>query len=131
MIDEKRALRRAERDWRQSGLSVHSQVYTGLRNTFRKSRSQYYRFEMIGAGGNIRRIYQIANTLLGRDGGRPLLEDAAQASLAARVQISFFEKIDALGCNMTYPPINDVTTNMIALLVCSEVTSPTHTKNII
>ena len=44
--DEKRALRRAECNWRQTGLTVHRQIYTGLRNTFRKSlmtaRSHYY-----------------------------------------------------------------------------------------
>ena len=67
LTDEKRALRRAERNWRQSGLTVHRQIYTGLGNIFQKSlmtaRSQYYRSEMVGAGGHIQRIYQIAYTI--------------------------------------------------------------------
>ena len=46
LSEEKRALRRAERNWRQTGLTVHRQIYTSLRNTFRKSlmtaRSHYY-----------------------------------------------------------------------------------------
>ena len=37
LSDEKRALRRAERNWRQTGLTVYRQIYTGLRNTFQKS----------------------------------------------------------------------------------------------
>ena len=86
---------------------------------------------MIGAGGNIRRIYQNTNTLLGRDGDRSLPEDATQATLVARFQISFSEKIDALCCNMIQPPIDDVATNMTALLVCFEAASPTDVKNIL
>ena len=33
LAEEKRALRRAERHWQQSGLTVHRQIYPGLRNT--------------------------------------------------------------------------------------------------
>ena len=86
---------------------------------------------MIGAGGNIRRIYQIANTLFGRDGDRPLPEDATQAMLAAIFQISFSEKIDAFCCSMNQPPVDDVATNTTALLVRFEAASPTDVKNVI
>lgn len=135
LTDEKRALRRAERNWRQTGLTVHRQIYTGLRNAFRKSlrtaRSHYYRTEMTSAGGNIRRVYQIANTLLGRAGDRPLPEDATQATVAAKFQKSFSEKIDALRRNMTQSSTEDVVTNVAARLVCFEAASPADVKNII
>ena len=69
LAEGKRALRRAEHHWRRSGLTVHHQIYTDLRNTFqkalRKTWSQYYRSEFMEAGGNMRRIYKVANTLLG------------------------------------------------------------------
>ena len=37
LTEEKRALRRAERLWRKSGLTVHRHIFTDRRNTFRKS----------------------------------------------------------------------------------------------
>ena len=78
LAEGKRALRRAERHWRRSGLTVHRQICTDLRNTFRKAlrmtRSQYYRSEFMEAGGNMRQIYKVANTLLGRDGNRTFPE---------------------------------------------------------
>ena len=47
---EKRDLRRAERVWRQSGLTVHRQIYTGRRNNFgtslKKARSEHYLSEI-------------------------------------------------------------------------------------
>ena len=122
LSEEKRALRRAERNWRQTGLTVHRQIYTSLRNTFRKSlmtaRSHYYRTELTSAGGNIRRVYQIANTLLGRAGDRPLPEDATQATMAAKFQESFTEKIDALRRNMIQSSTEDAATNVAASLLC-------------
>ena len=134
LSDEKRALRRAERNKRQTGLTVHRQIYTGLRNTFRESlmtaRSHYYRTEMTSAGGNIRRVYQIANTLLGRAGNRPLPEDATQATMSAKFQKSFTEKIDALRRNVTQSSTEDAATNAAARLLCFEAASPADAKNI-
>ena len=135
LSEEKRALRRAERNWRQTGLTVHRQIYTGLRNTFQKSlmtaRSHYYRTEMTSVGGNIRRVYQIANTRLDRVGDRPLPEDATQATMAAKFKKSFTEKIDALRRNMTQSSTEDAATNVAARLLCFEGASPADVKNII
>ena len=105
--EEKRALRRAERHWRQSGLTVHRQIYTDRRNTFRKSlrkaRSEHYRAEIEKAGGNMRLVYEIANTLLGRGVDRPLPEgsDATPAALATLFQRSFTDKVDLSSQAMT------------------------------
>ena len=134
LSDEKRALHRAERNWRQTGL-MYIIKYTGLHNTFQKSlmtaRSHYYQTEMTSAGGNTRRVYQIANTLLGRAGDRLLSEDATQATMAAKFQKSFMEKIDALRCNMTQSSTEDAATNVATSLLCFEAASPADVKNII
>ena len=57
LAEKKRAPRRAERHWRQSGLRVHRQIYTDRRNTFRKplrkARSEHYRAEIEKAGANM------------------------------------------------------------------------------
>ena len=77
LAEGKLALRRPERHWRRSGLTVHRQIYTDLRNTFRKAlrkaRSQYYRSEFTEAGGNMRRIYThcLAEMVIG-----PFLKDS-------------------------------------------------------
>ena len=75
LAEEKRALHRAERHWRQSGLTVHRRIYTDRRNTFwkslRKACSEHYRAEIEKAGGNMRLVYKIANALLRRGVDRP------------------------------------------------------------
>ena len=86
---------------------------------------------MTSAGGNIRRVYQIANTLLGRAGDRPLPEDVTQATMAAKSQKSFTEKIDALRRNMTQSSTEDAATNVAARLLCFEDASPADVNNII
>ena len=81
---------------------------------------------MTSAGGNIRRIYQIANTL-----HSTLPEDATQATMAAKFQKSLTEKIDALRRNMTQSSTEDAATNVAASLLCFEAVSPADVKNII
>ena len=92
LTEEKRTLRRAERHWRKSGLTVHRPIFTNRRNTFRTSlktaRSEYYRSDISKAGGNMRLIYNIAESLLGRKVNRPLPEvaDESHSALATRFQ---------------------------------------------
>ena len=81
---------------------------------------------MTSAGGDIRRVYQIANTL-----HTTLPEDATQATMAAKFQKSLTEKIDALRCNMTQSSTEDAATNVAARLLCFEAASPADVKNII
>ena len=86
---------------------------------------------MTSTDGNIQRVYQIANMLLGRAGDRPLHEDATQATMAVKFQKSFTEKIDALHRNMTQSSTEDAATNVAAHLLCFEAASPADVKNII
>ena len=72
-------------------------------------------------------VYKSANTLLGRDGGQPLLEgsDATHSALATRFQTTFFEKIDAFLCNVSRQLVGDVSPNVIVPLVLLDASSPT------
>ena len=114
VTEERRALRRAERLWRKSGLTVHRQIFTDRRNTFRKplktARSEYYRSEISKAGDNMRLIYSIADSLLGRKVNRllPEVADESHSALATRFQRSFKEKIEALCHNRSPLPADDM-----------------------
>ena len=114
LTEEKRTLRRADRLWRKSGLTVHRQIFTDRRNTLRTSLktacSEYYRYEISKAGGNMRLIYNIADSLLGRKVNRPLPEvaDESHSALATRFQRSFKEKIESLCHNRSPLPAHDM-----------------------
>ena len=134
---EKRDLRRAERVWRQSGLTVHRQIYTGRRNNFRtslkKARSEHYLSEIKKAGGNMRLIYKISNALLGRDVDKPLPEgsDTTHAELATRFQRSFTDKVYELCCKRSQQPADDRSTEVTARLHVFEPASPSDVKRIV
>ena len=116
LTEENRALRRAECLWRKSGLTVHRQIFAHRCNIFRKSlktaRSEYYRSEISKAVGNMRLIYGIADSLLGRKVNRTLPEvvDESHSALATRFQRSFTEKIEALCPNRSPLPASDTPT---------------------
>ena len=114
LTEENRTLRPAERLWRKSGSTVHRHISTDHRNTIRKSlkpaRFEYYRSQISKAGGNMRLIYSIADSLLGRKVNRPLPEmaDESHSALATRLQRSFKEKMEALYHNRIPLPADDM-----------------------
>ena len=134
-------MRRLERKWRRSSLTVHHQINTGLRNTLRKTpektpektRSQHYTSVIMEASGRMRWVCKISYTLLGRDGDRPLHEgtDARHSALATRFQTSTFEKIDAPLCNLLWQLVDGVSPNVIVPLVGFEAASPPDVKRIV
>ena len=135
---EKRDLRRAERVWRESGLTVHRQIYTSRRNHFRtslkKARSEQYLSEIKKAGGNMRSIYKISNALFGRDVDKTLPEglDTTHAELATRFQQqSFTDKVDALCCKRSQQPADDRAIETTARLHVFDPASPSDVKRIV
>ena len=120
MTEEKRVVRRAERLWRKSGLKVHRHIFTDRCNTLRKSlktaHSEYYRSEILKAGGNMRLIYIIADSLLGRKVNRALPEvaDESHSALATRFQRSFKEKIEVMCLNQS-PLTTDNTPAVVSM----------------
>ena len=63
-------VRRAERKWRQTRLTVHREIYTDLRDAFKQSialaKSAYYCAEIKSSARNNKEMYRIKNDLMGR-----------------------------------------------------------------
>ena len=116
LTEVKQALRRAERLWRNSSLSVHRQIFKDRRNIFRKllktARSDYYRSEISKAGGNMRFIYGITDSLLSRKVNMTLPEvaDESPSAFATRFQRYFKDKTEVLCQNRSPLPADDTPT---------------------
>ena len=134
LTEAKRALRRAERLWRNSNLTVHRQIFKDRRNIFRKllktARSDYYRSEISKAGGNMRLIYGITDSLLGRKVNMTLPEvaDESPSALATRFQRYFKDKTEVLCQNRSPLPADDTPTVVGAHLDVFEHASPSDVK---
>ncbi|KAK2152817.1 hypothetical protein NP493_2405g00005, partial [Ridgeia piscesae] len=133
LTEAKRALRRAERLWRNSSLTVHRQIFKGRRHIFRKllktARSDYYRSEISKAGGNMRLIYGITDSLLGRKVNMTLPEvaDESPSALATRFQRYFKDKTEVLCQNRS----DDTPTVVGAHFDVFEHASPSDVKKIV
>ena len=130
LTEAKRALRRAERLWRNSSLTVHRQIFKDRRNIFRKllktASSDYYRSEISKAGGNMRLIYGITDSLLGRKVNMTLPEvaDESSSALATRFQRYFKDKTEVLCQNRSPLPADDTPTVVGAHFDVFEHASP-------
>ena len=137
LTEAKRALRRAERLWRNSSLTVHRQIFKGRRHIFRKllktARSDYYRSEISKAGGNMRLIYGITDSLLGRKVNMTLPEvaDESPSALATRFQRYFKDKTEVLCQNRSPLPADDTPTVVGAHFDVFEHASPSDVKKIV
>ena len=70
LSDAKRDLRRAESRWRNSKLVVHREIFTSCRNDYRRrliaTKAEYYCTMVDEAGRNMKKLFDVTNTLLGR-----------------------------------------------------------------
>ena len=70
LSDAKRDLRRAESRWRKSKLVVHREIFTSCRNDYRRNliatKAEYYSTMVYEAGRNMKKLFDVTNTLLGR-----------------------------------------------------------------
>ena len=66
----RRDVRRAERKWRQTRLVVHRQIYTDVRDAFKKgiatAKSTYYCGEIESSANDARKMFRVAGDLMGR-----------------------------------------------------------------
>ena len=137
LTEAKRALHRAERLWRNSSLTVHRQIVKDRRNIFRKllktARSDYYRSEISKAVGNMRLIYGITDSLLGRKVNMTLPEvaDESPSALATRFQRYFKDKTEVLCQNRSPLPADDTPTVVGAHFDVFEHASHSDVKNIV
>ena len=85
------------------------------------------------AGDNMRQIYKVAITLLGKDGSCSFPEgsNATDSALATRFQRSFSEKIDELVCNLSRQPVDELSTVVTSPLVCFKAALLTDVKRIV
>ena len=97
----RRDVRRAERKWRQSRLVVHRQIYTHVRDAFKKgiatAKSTYYCGEIESSANDARKMFRVAGDLMG--GSRlPLAPntDDSPADLEERFSAHYVAKITQL-----------------------------------
>ena len=78
LSEAKRQLRRAERRWRQSRLTVHRDMFTSLRDMYRHelitTKSAYVCDKIQESTRNMKSMYRVANDLMGRKQSRILPE---------------------------------------------------------
>ena len=78
LSEAKRQLRRAERRWRQTRLTVHMDMFTPLRDRYRRelitTKSAYFCDKIEESTRNMKSMYRVANALMGRKLPRTLPE---------------------------------------------------------
>ena len=93
----KRDLRRAERRWRKTRLTVHRQMYTTLRDEYRRhlaaTKASHFCAVISEAGHNMKKMFGVTNALLGRSVPAQLPETSNDVALAGTFQQFFVEKI--------------------------------------
>ena len=102
----RRDVRRAERKWRQTRLVVHRQIYTHVRDAFKKgiatAKSTYYCAEIESSANDARKMFRVAGDLMGRS-RLPLAPntDGSPADLAERFSAHYVAKITQLHSRLT------------------------------
>ena len=93
----KRDLRRAERRWRKTRLTVHRQIYTTLQDEYRRqlaaTKASHFCTVIREAGHNMKTMFGVINALLGRSVPAQLPETSNDVALAETFQQFFVEKI--------------------------------------
>jgi len=89
--------RRCERRWRQTGLTVHKDIYmtkkAEVNRMTKEARTLYYRTLISDNQGNPRKMFTVVSTLLGKKKPRVLPPGRADAELAQEFGSFFIEKI--------------------------------------
>ena len=93
----KRDLRRAERRWRKTRLTVHRQIYTTLRDEYRRqlaaTKASHFCAVISEAGHNMKKRFGVTIALLGRSVPTQLPETSNDVALAGTFQQFFVKKI--------------------------------------
>ena len=93
----KRDLRRAERRWRKKRLTVHRQMYTTLRDKYRRqlaaTKASHLCTDIREAEHNMKTMFGVTNALLGRYVLVQLPETSNDAALGETFKQFFVEKI--------------------------------------
>ena len=108
LSEAKRQLRRAERRWRQTRLTVHRDMFTSLRDTYRRelitTKSVYFCDKIEESTRNMKSMYRVANTLMGRKLLRTLPEHhCSDEVMADRFLEHFTDKITSIRQRLNQP----------------------------
>ena len=93
----KRDLRRAERRWRKTRITVHRQIYTTLREEYRRqlaaTKASHFCAVISEAEHNMKKMFGVTNALLGRSVPAQLPDTSNGVALAGTFQKFFVENI--------------------------------------
>ena len=97
---EKIKRRKAEKKWRNSGLTIHKEIFHFHRNKVTKlikeAKIGYYQNKISENAGNQKELFSITNTLLNRKETSPLPSYDSPKELADRMADYFEQKIDTI-----------------------------------
>ena len=104
LSDAKRDLRRGESRWRKSKLVVHREIFTSCRNDYRRNiiatKAEYYCTMVDDAGRNMKKLFDMTNTLLGRTTPSLFPSSTDGIPLADRFNTFFIDKISRILCRI-------------------------------
>ena len=104
LSDAKQDLRRAESRWRNSKLVVHREIFTSCRNDYRRhliaTKAEYYCTMVDEAGRNMKKLFDVTNTLLGRTTPTQFPYSTDGVPLPERFNTFFVEKISRIICRI-------------------------------
>ena len=103
LSDAKRDLRRAESRWRNSKLAVHREIFTSCQNYYRRhlaTKAEYYCTMVDEAGHNMKKLFDVTNTLLGRNTPTQFPYSTDGVPLPERFNTFFVDKISRIICRI-------------------------------
>ena len=108
LSEAKRKLRRAERRWRQTRLTVHRDMLTSLRDTYRRelitTKSAHFCDKIQESTRNMKSMYRVANDLMGRKQSQTLPDHhCSDEVMADRFLEHFSDKITSIRQRVNQP----------------------------
>ena len=104
LLDAKRDLRCAESRWRNSKLVVHREIFTSCRNDYRRhliaTKVEYYCTMVDEAGRNMKKLFDVTNTLLGRTTPTQFPCSTDGVPLPERFNTFFVDNISRIICRI-------------------------------
>ena len=105
--EERRQLRKAERKWRESELTVHREIFVThrrrVKSLVRAAKRQHY-CDKVASCTTSRKLFMVSNELLGKSKSTPLPTDTPRSELPNRFGHFFNEKIQKIRDDLDATP---------------------------
>ncbi|PVD20251.1 hypothetical protein C0Q70_20748 [Pomacea canaliculata] len=96
--------RLAEKKWRKTKLEIDRQLYKLARNKYvcavKKAKSLFVQEQLEAASGNLRKTFDIVNSLMGKNGTSPVLPEVDVKSAADQLSSFFVNKITEISAGL-------------------------------